>query len=323
MSEANETSPPVQPTNSSFSKDLPNLQIAWDSTSLGALKECPRKYFYSIVCGIVPRHTSVHLTFGLLFHGALERYDHAKSAGASHEDASIAALRYAMESTWNSRLQRPWVSDDKNKNRLTLVRTVGWYLDKFKDDPIVTVQLANGKPAIELSFRFETSYVAPDGQHYLLCGHLDKIGNLDGTMFIVDRKTSKNTINASFFDKYSPDNQFSIYTLAGHVVYRLPIMGLIVDAAQVAITFSAFRRGFITRTKDQLDEWYKDFGFWLRQAEHYAEENYWPQNDKSCNNYGGCPYRGICSKSPNIRESWLETDFTTRQWDPLQIRGDI
>ena len=31
--------------NSSFSTEIPNLQLAWDSTSLGLLKECPRKYY--------------------------------------------------------------------------------------------------------------------------------------------------------------------------------------------------------------------------------------------------------------------------------------
>ena len=58
--------------NSAFSKSLPGLQIAWDSTSLGTLKECPRKYQYSIMLGKQPREISVHLTFGLYYHAALE-----------------------------------------------------------------------------------------------------------------------------------------------------------------------------------------------------------------------------------------------------------
>jgi hypothetical protein len=51
------------------------LQFAWDSTSLGYLKECPRKYFYTIVEGWRGKGQSVHLEFGGLYHKALEEYD--------------------------------------------------------------------------------------------------------------------------------------------------------------------------------------------------------------------------------------------------------
>jgi hypothetical protein len=34
--------------NTSFSKLLPGMQVAIDSTSLGAFKTCPRYYYYNI-----------------------------------------------------------------------------------------------------------------------------------------------------------------------------------------------------------------------------------------------------------------------------------
>src|SRR5690606_32074132 len=151
--------------NSAFSKEIPFLQIGWDSTSLGLLKECPRKYYYNMVLGRQSRGDNVHLTFGGHYHKALEIYDHMKSAGADHEEATDYALRYCLEAT-TERIGatdenpkgtgwRPWVSDDSNKNRFTLTRSVLWYLEHFRDDPLKTIQLANGKPAVELSFRFE------------------------------------------------------------------------------------------------------------------------------------------------------------------------
>ena len=39
----------------SFSKSMENLQIAWDATSISAALQCPRKYYYSIVLGYIPR----------------------------------------------------------------------------------------------------------------------------------------------------------------------------------------------------------------------------------------------------------------------------
>ena len=50
------------------------LQHLWDSTSLGALKQCPRYYELSIVRGYAPRALAVDLRFGLLMHSARERF---------------------------------------------------------------------------------------------------------------------------------------------------------------------------------------------------------------------------------------------------------
>ena len=37
-----------------------NIQFAWDSTSLGLLKTCPRLYYYTIIEGYAPRGESIH-----------------------------------------------------------------------------------------------------------------------------------------------------------------------------------------------------------------------------------------------------------------------
>jgi hypothetical protein len=319
-------------SNGSFSEVVPFLQIAWDSTSLGLLKECPRKYQQSMayalegetIFGYSPRKESVHLVFGLLYHKACEIYDHSKTSGKDHEEALLDAVRYTMAATWNKETGRPWMSDDKNKNRFTLVRTVVWYLDHFKDDPIKTIVLANGKPAVELSFRFETDMIfESSNEKVMLCGHFDRMGELGEHTYIVDRKTTKNTISKSFFENFSPDNQFSLYPLGANIVYSVPIHGTIVDGAQVAATFSRFERGVVWRSKEQLEEWYADAKYWIGQAEKFALSGYWPMNDKSCGNYGGCPFRGICSKTPSERPRWLEAAYVRRVWDPLQVRGDI
>lgn len=314
--------------NSSFSADAPNLQVAWDSTSLGTLKECPRKYYYTMVLGRQPRAESVHLTFGAHYHKALEIYDHAISAGGDHEDGLHAAVQYCFEAT-GTRLKSgqfvPWMSDDRNKNRWTLLRTVVWYLEQFKEDPLHTIQLANGKPAVELSFRYETDILIPglQGEHFWICGHLDRLVELDGNIYFLDRKTSKNTISQDTFAGYSPDNQMSLYDFSSPVVYNVPVKGGILDAAQVAVGFSKFLRGFLHRTPKQKEEWYFDLGIYLRQAAEYAEANYWPMNDKSCGNYGGCPFRPICAKGPEVRSQFLLAMTKDRKWDPLQVRGDI
>lgn len=313
-------------TRQSFSKLIPTLQLAWDSTSLGLFKECPRKYQLSIVEGWAPRHESIHLKFGQVYHSALEAYDKAKCAGMDHDAAQREAVHVALVETWDKELGRPWTSDDPNKNRFTLVRSVVWYLEQFKNDPVKTIILEhNGKPypAVELSFRMEIGVSHVTEEELWLCGHIDRLGELEGHAYVLDRKTTKYTLGQDYFDKYSPDNQFSLYQLAGRTVLGKPITGLIVDAVQLAVTFSRFERGIVPRSNAQLDEWFKDAMYYIKTAEDMAAANYWPMNDKSCGNYGGCPFRQICAKDPATREQWLKGKYVRRSWDPLKSRGDI
>lgn len=310
--------------NSSFSAFLPRFQIAWDSTSSGVLKECPRKYYYTIILGIAPREESVHLTFGRHYHTALEHYDHGRSAGLDHQASVRKALRCVLGITWNRALGRPWISTDANKNRRTLVRTVLWYLDNFEHDSLHTIQLASGKPAVELSFRVPLGDASRiTGEDLTVCGHMDRMVEFNEDHYVLDRKTTKHPLDASYFAQYSPDNQFSGYTYGGTVGYSQPIKGLIVDGAQVLTQGSRFLRGIVKRTPEQLEEWRQDLVLHIQHAGDFAEANYWPMNDKACSNYGGCWLRGICAKSPQVREQWLRSDFVKKRWDPLQVRGDI
>ena len=83
-------------TNNSLSTISPRFQFAWDSTSIGALKTCPRYYQYSILEGWQPREISVHLIFGLHFHAALERYDHLTFGGMDKDSALREVVRYVL-----------------------------------------------------------------------------------------------------------------------------------------------------------------------------------------------------------------------------------
>lgn len=234
---------PVGQKNSSFSTKAPGLQIAWDSTSIGRLKTCPRYYQYTMVRGFNSLTDNPHLIFGQIYHAALEGYDKAKFAGASHAEAMRASVLFALKATWNPLTKRPWTSNDPNKNRVTLLRSIIWYLDHFEDDAMVTVRLQNGKPAVELSFRFEAEGIKNNltDEPFVLCGHLDRLGTIGDLTYISDRKTTKSTLNEDYFDQYTPDNQFSLYAMAGKIVYNTPVKGIIVDAAQVAVTFTRFQ----------------------------------------------------------------------------------
>jgi len=265
------------------------------------------------------------LEFGLLYHAALEHYDHCRSNGEDYETSLHSTVRYVLKHTWDFEINKPKLVEHDYKNRSNLLRTVVWYLEQFHDEELKTLILANGKPAVELSFKVELDIVSKTtGENFILCGHFDRmVEYYNSHFYILDRKTTKSTLNEDYFNKFKPDNQFTLYAFAGKIVYKTPIKGVICDAAQVGKTFSRFERKEINMPDSFLLEFYEDLKYWLHLLEYYAVNNYWPKNEKSCGGYFGCPYRGICSMAPSDREPFLVGTFKTREWNPLQARGDV
>jgi hypothetical protein len=304
-----------------------NIQFAWNSTCLGLLKTCPRLYQYTVIEGWGSRDESIHLRFGIEYHSALQDYAIARAKGTAHEDAIRDTIRllHGRVHGWNpDRTTRA----GKYKNRETIVGLVVDYLDHFADDPAETFVLDDGAPAVELAFRFEldwgpqqrrdpeTNKIAPH-QPYLLSGHLDRVVNFNSDLYVMDRKTSMSTLSSYYFNQWSPSNQMTLYTLAGKIMLNSPIKGVIIDAAQVLLEKpNSFQRGFTYRSDDQLDEWLVDLRYWLHHAETYATNGYWPQNDTSCDKFGGCKFREVCSRSPQVREQYLRASFD--KLDPIE-----
>jgi len=295
------------------------IQYAFDSTSLGWYKECPRKYEYSMLRGYTTKTEQVNLLFGIWFHSALERYYKLRAQALPHEESLEEVTYLALCETWYSRPAKaydgPWQSDHATKTRDTLIRSIIWYLDEWgPSDPCKTVILENGKPAVELSFSFDI------GNNLLLSGHLDRLVSFAGDYFVLDHKTSSSTITGYYFDQYKPDNQMSLYTLATQVIYNTPVKGVMIDATQVAVGFSKTTRGFTYRTPAELEEWLEDTRDTIADIHRDAERGYFRMNDRSCHKYGGCPFRKVCGSDPSVREMLLKSEYTIKHWNPLESR---
>lgn len=319
-----------------------NIQFAWDSTSLGYLKTCPRLYQYQMILGYQSKAESLHLRFGIEYHTAIEQYHKDRANGSDRAEAIRNSIRNLLVRTadWNVDTGTPV---GKYKNRQTLLELTVDYLDHIKDDAAELYIKEDGKAAVELSFRFEldwgpraTSYFELGGdskdkdfikyeQFYLLCGHLDQIVTFADDLYVLDHKTSKTTLGEHYFDQYTPNNQMTLYALASQVVIDSPVKGVIIDAAQIKLEEAhAFKRGMALRTPEILDEWLEDLRYWLNQAEAYATAGYWPMNDMACGMYGGCKFREVCSKSGSTRKVYLKSDFNqldpADRWNPLKER---
>lgn len=269
---------------------------------------------------------SIHLTFGAEYHAALEDYARLRANNVSPSEAINKVIHTLLNQT------KDWDFDTstktgKYKNRDSLISLVIDYLDHYIDDPCETYIRSNGSPAVELSFRFEVDWgpVADTNQPYILCGHLDRVVNFNDHLFVMDHKTTTTTPGDYYFNQFEPNNQMSLYTLAGQIVLHSPIRGVIIRAAQIMLGKPhRFVQGFTYRTPDQIDEWLQDLRIFFNNAEAYAVAGHWPMNDTACDKYGGCRFREVCSKSPDVRESFLKADFIKLapedRWNPLRSR---
>lgn len=313
------------------------VQWAWDATSLDTAQACARKYYYSLILGIKPREQSVHLLFGGIYAKALEHFYKYRADGDSIEAALIKIVREALQASWvyetdaegnpcfddeGNRRGRPASFDDPKKTRVALIRTIVWYVEQFAietEDGIRTYHLQNGKPAVELSFTLELT------SSIFYCGHLDRVVSMGDQLYVMDQKTTGGTVGPYYFSSFDMSNQMSGYAVAGQMVLKSPISGVIIDAAQIAINFTRFERGITPRSKDRLDEWlsntisFIDY-FQSLSADAGEEESRWPMNLTACGNYGGCPFRLLCSRSPKVRPNYLKSDYVPHNWDPIEAR---
>lgn len=306
----------------------PILRV-FNSMRLGWIKACPRQFQYSAIEGWESKRHAFPLRFGLEYQFGLELADRLKAEGVEREEAIATVVKTILERTWDDRLLdgsggHPWGPgpDDRepNRNRQTLIRSLVWYFDQFSTDPAKTIVLDSGKPAVELSFQFETDFspTLVPGEPYILSGHLDRVVEFAGETFVADAKTTTTTISAEYYRRYEPDNQMSLYTLASKLVFKTPVKGILLDVAQIAVGFTRFDRGVTYRTEAQLEEWLRDAQYWIGQAEKFSFNGYFPMNDKSC---FLCKFKGICSKDPSVRQIFLERDFIRKPHDPLEVRG--
>lgn len=210
---------------------------------------------------------------------------------------------------------KPWQSDHNLKTRETLIRSIIWYLEHFIDDKALPVLLGNGTPAVELNVQLDVD------NGITFAGHLDRLADYADNLYVMDQKTTGNTVSPRYFEQYSPDTQMSLYTFLGKASFGVPVKGVIIDAAQVAVGFTRFERGMTFRTEGQLNEWYDGAMAAILRAQAATRENYFPQNPSACGNYGGCPFRTVCSRDPQARKNFLAGDFYFGGgYDPLERR---
>lgn len=293
------------------------IQFAWDSTSIGWFKTCPRKYYFHMIEGWSHKVAPPPLAFGIYIHRLFQTWHQLLASGMERADAVLRCVKLA------GLLGEKLPKGDTARGKEQLVRAFVWYVEQFWDDAAKTVILANGKPAVEYSFTFPL--FEHNGQQIYLCGHIDRFAEWQGKVLACDYKSTKYALDQRFTSKFKPNNQFATYTSVAHIIaaesHDLPSTdGIMLDGIQLGVNFNRYQRQIIPFSLEEIDEHIAGLQFWITRARECAEQEYFPANEESCGNYGGCEFREICAKSPARRNDYLRGHFVKKIWDPLRSR---
>lgn len=332
----------VSSTGAPDSQFLPDtkIQFAWDSVSLTAFLSCQRRYQYTVLMGLVPKAPgyAIALEFGILFHSAMETYHKLKAGSPSspplaHDEAVLQTVRWLISQPAfaelptdeeNEHAASAADEDDdgiaarnsKVRTRYHLARAVVWYLEHYADDPVSTIILPTGRPAVELSFRLPVP-VQVAGADMLLCGHIDRAVDFQDSYWSADYKTTK-SLTRQFFDTFELSHQMTGYTVAGNSILDKPVRGALIDGVALQVGAVKLARGFTTRTSGQIKEYFQLLTDVAERAERCYDTSWYPMNTSACY---FCEFKELCKQAPEWRDRYIDLHYDRKPgWNPLANR---
>lgn len=314
------------------------VQFAWDSTSIKYAQECWRRYQYKVLelWETKSPAKAIALDFGILLHAGIEQFHRYQSQGIMHNAAVKAVVKWIIAHPAYAHLpteeeleqiKQEAADDDEDdgvtlrnsrvRTRYHLIRALVWYFEQYREDSMQVHQLANGKPAVELSFRVPVGLELSTGEPVLLSGHFDKVVRFNDHLWIKDIKSTK-SITAAWREEFDLSHQMTGYILGGSLAISEPIKGVVIDGVCLQVGGVKFGRHFTHRTESQLGEYINDLRLLVDQAEAYAAEGYWPMNTSFCR---FCEFKGVCKQPPEMRGGYLRQWFRKGEgWNPLKSR---
>lgn len=299
-------------------KHRPEFPEMIDSSMLSYFKSCPRKFFYSYMLHLKPNTESHHLLAGHAFASGLEAARNAFYGEGKPVDEAIVIGAVALIQDWGD-FQTP----DGKKKQLDVM--LGAYMDYFIEYPMDRDHLqplyyADNRPAIEFTFAIPLPVNHPEtGQPLLYVGRCDMVGVHQSTGFnyAVDEKTAEQ-LGPWWVQQWDLRSQFTGYTWACNE-HGIPVKGAVVRGIGIMAAEYKYAEVISTRPKWMIDEWYTQM---IRDLERlklmWADGHFDADFGDACAAYGGCPFRGACTTTPQNREVVLDMDFTPRKWNPVE-----
>jgi len=287
---------------------------AVDSTIIAAFRSCPRKCYLQYIEHWKPKDQSIHLIAGGAFASAVERARVVYfKKGGSRDDAAAEGLRVLWETYgWAEAPEGSAKSWDR------LAGAFEFYLATYPlgKDGAIPIKVGASVEGIEFSFANPLDVKHPKTlQPILYTGRSDLVAQFAGGVYIFDEKTASQ-LGASWGYQWDLRSQFTGYCW-GCQQAGIDVAGIIVRGIGILKTKYSTEQVITYRSDYEINRWYNQVHHDIERMKQCYAMDYWDYNlDHSCNEYGGCPFRSVCKSSEP--ESWLNTYFEKRVWDPMQ-----
>ena len=289
--------------------------MAIDSTMRAAFTSCPQKYYREYFQHWKRIEQSPDLVAGKAFAAGLEATRNAYwRDGITDPTEAIGLGVQALLEEWGD--YEPPVDHVKSLDRM-----VGALDEYFTNYGFATDHLQplmqEDKPAVEFSFALPI----PDTRHpqtgepILYTGRFDMLGLFNGSLFVVDEKTTKQ-LGPSWYKSWTLRSQFTGYCWAAKT-YDYPVAGAIVRGISILKTKYGHAESIQYRPDWFIDQWLHQLKRDIDRMIECWESGYWDYNlDMACTHYGGCVFMDVCSH-PRPDEQ-LRDNFQKRIWDPME-----
>jgi hypothetical protein len=261
-----------------------------NNSSLDLIQTCHRKAHYTFTNPTIETG-SVATAFGSGIHKALEAYYLTPKESRNSGLMKAAFDEYARSSSF----EIPQEGEVRSvKSAHTILDA---YHQTYSDDSFEIVRDEQG-PFVERSFEVKiTENIRFYGQIDLLLKNTE-----NGQLYVFDHKTTASL--SGFAERVNPNHQLTGYLWAlrsqGINVRNAILQGI--KVTKFARSQPEFMRVDTYRTDEQFSEWV-DWAIFTTKSWAVANEaKVFPMNGSySCNTYGGCRFKDVCSAPSNMR----------------------
>lgn len=315
-----------------------------DYSYVSAVANCPRYGYYAFERGLTSPYPSLALHLGSAIHIGLDwLYTH---------DWDIEGAIAAALTAWGD-FSVPETNKHSYATHGHLECILRNYADDRRFDPVAPIRLRpedlNQDRLADASFSVDAegfvklieSPLSVRFGDLIYGGKIDLPNMTSGEYSLWDNKSSRSWISEHWAQKYAYSHQMRGYLMLLRELTSLPFDRIYINGIYTGKEASDEDTKWTKRTTKRSGL----FGPFIYSDQHLAEtrswarrwlklvdifradalldgEDAWPQNDKSCFQYGEpCTYYALCKTSPHIRESIIKSSYVKRSFTGVLASG--
>lgn len=294
-------------------------KLVLDYSSLATAAACPRKFKHKYIDYLESPEKPVPMHAGSAMHAAL----HALYTDVWDLEVAI----YAMREAWGDFRTPP----GSKHGYLTLGHLEIILADYMETrDPTELGQVKSAAQYAEKAVVFD--WPDADGNLLRLGGMLDMTAEISGQKFIIDNKCTTGWLNDYWALNFKIGHQFRIYAAAMQVLTGEVYDGVYINGVYIgqppksgwknvkSVPSKLFGPFYFTPA--HLAETRAWAQTWANSIEMWKATGHFPQNERACGDYGGCPFMDLCDKPAElVKNAHARRNFVRRKDFGVLVSG--